>query len=168
MTYFSYSEWAETERSDELVRLDKKRVEGFALHWPAIKIPVRTVSAVKVALRAIREDHIKVQGWADIAYQLAFDQMGNIYQLRGLRFRSAANGDRDVNERFCAFVLMVSETEKPTTELVRKVNTTLKNAREDFYARGNRVVGHKDIRPEPTACPGPFVYDLIQDRTFHV
>lgn len=148
-------------------RLERDQVEGVALHWPGMKTPLRTVAAVKAALRAWQRDHMHNpdKRWSDIAYQLAVDQAGNTYGLRGMRYRSAANGDQDVNETFGAFLLVLAVDEKPSDKLIRAVRRQIET-HQVIFPRSDQVVGHQDVRPEPTACPGPIIEKLIKEGVF--
>lgn len=140
-------------------------VEGVALHWPAITTPRVTVAQVKTALRAWQRYHMDTHGWSDIAYQIAVDNRGNWYQLRGLRHRSGANGDLDVNQRFGAFLLVLAEDEQPSPELVATVRNRIARFRH-IFPNADQILGHQDVRPDPTACPGPLVMDLIHRGRF--
>lgn len=166
MTHYSRSEWGGRPPKAGRTRLDPQRVQGIALHWPAMTGRLTTVDQVKAALRSWQAYHMDTRGWSDIAYQVAIDQAGNTYGLRGLRIRSGANGDQDVNERFGALLLVLAEGEEPSPELIRAVQGRVRRHRE-LFPRSKRVVGHSDIRPEPTACPGPAVMELIRAGKFN-
>lgn len=142
-------------------RMDPADVEGVALHWPAMgTTKLNTPPAVMGALRSWQDYHMDSQGWSDIAYQIAVDQDGNWYQLRGLRHRSGANGDDDVNRRFGAFLLVVGEREAPSAAMIATVRARIARF-QHIYTGANKILGHMDVRPDPTACPGPAVEKLI-------
>jgi hypothetical protein len=105
------------------------------------------------------------RGWSDIAYQEAVDQAGDYWILRGLGTRSAANGDTDVNTRFGALLLILAPGEKPSPAMIRTVRKRVAAHRRRF-PRSRRLVGHGEIRPEPTACPGPAAQRLIESGAF--
>lgn len=170
MTHYSRDEWG-GRKPTARYRLDPLRVRGVALHWPGSSTRYGTVSGVAAALRAFQRAHmdtdqIATGGASDIAYQLAFDQAGNTYGLRGMRYRSAANGGTAVNEEYGAFLLMIGIGETPTPALIRAVRARVGRHR-DLFPNSRLIVGHGDIRPSgPTACPGPIVGDLIADGKF--
>lgn len=147
-------------------RLNPLEVDGVALHWPAITSPRVNVAQVKASLRAWQRYHMETHGWSDIAYQIAIDNRGNWYQLRGLRHRSGANGDTDVNLRYGAFLLVLAEGEKPSPELIATVRNRIERFRH-IFPNGTQIVGHQDVRPDPTSCPGPQVMDLIHAGKFN-
>lgn len=145
--------------------LDRNEVVGLALHWPGHTKPLRGVAAVSAALRNWQTDHQQAQGWADIAYQEAIDQEGNVYQLRGLSTRSAANGNETVNRRYGALVLVVAVGEQPSDALVEAVQRRVA-AHRKLFPKSRAIVGHKHIRPEGTQCPGEPILRLIAADAF--
>lgn len=154
MTYYDRAEWGARPPHRGPGPLSRDRVEGLAFHWPAMKSPLRTVEAVKAGLRGWQNYHMDDRGYSDLAYQVAIDQAGNEYEIRGLRTQSGANGDTDVNERFGAVLLVLAPAEEPSkamTATVRKIVTRHRR----LFPNSRRLVGHSEIRPEPTACPGP-------------
>ena len=134
--------------------MSASQVVGVALHWPANVTPIRGFANVCTALRNWQAYHMGPQlGWSDIGYQVAIDQDGNRYDLRGFRTQSGANGGSTVNAHYCAILCIVAVGEKPTPELIQGVRDAIADMRT-LYPKGLAIVGHSDIRPEPTACPG--------------
>lgn len=165
MAYFSRVEWGARAANGGPGPLSASNVEGIALHWPALERPMRGVENVKDGLRSWQRMHMDTNGWSDIAYQAAVDQDGNIYELRGLSVQPGANGDEDVNERFGAILLVLAPGENPSAEMVRSTRQVIEWFRSRF-PRARRIVGHSQVRPEPTACPGPVVLALIKSGEF--
>lgn len=164
MNHFSRDDW-EARPYEAHYPLDRDQVRGIALHWPAMTKPLRDVAAVKAALRSWQAYHMDTRGWSDIAYQVAIDQAGNTYRLRGLKFRSGANGDTVTNLEYGALLLVVAEGEKPSETLVKAVRSRVA-AHRRLFPRSRLIVGHGQIRPEPTACPGPAIQRLIDAGHF--
>ena len=165
MTRYSRADWHARSANGGPGSLVPANVEGIAFHWPAMSKPLRGFAAVAAALRGWQNYHIDGQGWSDIGYQVAVDQDGNRYELRGLRTQSGANGDSDVNRRYCAVLLILAPGEKPTDAMVREVRAVVTDARK-MYPGARSLVGHGDIRPEPTACPGPLALAAIRAGEF--
>lgn len=165
MTHYDRDAWNARRPEPGPGLLTPSRVKGIALHWPATPTRLDTVAEVKAALRGWQSYHMDTHGWSDIAYQAAVDQQGNSYTLRGLRHQSAANGDDDVNETYGALLLVLAMGEKPTPAMISGVRRRIALFRE-LFPHGNRIVGHQDIRPEPTSCPGPQVMGLIHAGRF--
>lgn len=163
--FISRDEWGARPPRPGPGRLTPSRVRGVALHWPATRTRLDTIPEVSAALRSWQTYHMETHGWSDIAYQLAVDQRGNVYRLRGLRTQSGANGDTEQNETYGAFLLVLAIGEKPTPAMVAATQRRIARFREVF-PKGTRIVGHQDIRPEPTSCPGPAVMGLIHAGRF--
>ena len=96
--------------------LDPDQVDGVAFHWPGTTshTPITSQAAVASALRGWQAYHMDTRGWSDIAYQVAIDQAGRAWTLRGLRTQSGANGNQDVNERYGAILLVLVQGEQPS------------------------------------------------------
>jgi len=145
--------------------LDPADVIGLAFHWPGMSAPIRGVNAVKSALRGWQRFHMDTRGWSDIAYQVAVDQDGNRYELRGLRTQSGANGDEDVNEAYGAVLLILAPDEKPTPLMVEGVRRVVAEHRA-LFPNSKLLVGHQEIREGGTSCPGPDAMRAIRSGIF--
>lgn len=147
--------------------LDPRLVEGIAFHWPGTTTD-RPISkaAVPRALRSWQDYHMDGHRWSDIAYQVAIDQWGRRWTLRGLTRMSAANGDSDVNRRFGAVLLVLVRGERPTPEMIDAARATVRDFRE-LFPNAAELVGHGEIRPGGgTECPGTATLDAIHAGQF--
>lgn len=153
------SAWTKTPRPTDLAPLAVDDVRGLALHWPGTTAPIGPGSQTAIAARleGYRRDHVGDRGWADIAYQLAVDQAGRIWELRGLGHRSAANGDTGPNRHWGAVVVLVGPGEDLTPACLAALRHLWQRMWLARYPHATRLVEHRDVRPEPTACPGPAV-----------
>jgi hypothetical protein len=163
--YFSREEWGARPPEPGPGYLTVNRVRGIALHWPAMSGRLTTTRAVKSALRNWQAYHMDTHGWSDIAYQIAIDQRGNRYKLRGLWRQSAANGDTDVNEEFGAILLVVGPGEPLTDALINATRRAVADHR-DRFPNSRLIVPHSQIRPGGTSCPGDMVRAHIARDTF--
>lgn len=136
--------------------LTPSRVAGVAIHWPGTgtHTPITTRAAVAAALRGWQAFHMDDRGWSDIAYQVAVDQDGRAWTLRGLRTQSGANGDVDVNERYGAILLILVTGEQPSAAMKATVRAVIADYRK-LYPNCVAIRPHSAVRPEPTDCPGP-------------
>lgn len=135
--------------------LDPGQVDGVAVHWPGTtSTRPLTRAAVPRYLSSVQAFHMDGKGWSDIAYQAAVDQYGRAWELRGLGVRSAANGDTNVNSRFGAVLLLLVMGEEPTEAMLSTTADVVAAFRRRF-PDGRQLVGHRQVRPEPTLCPGP-------------
>lgn len=145
--------------------LERRDVRGVALHWPGMKTPLGNPERVKSALRSwqalhMDTDQIAPGGASDIAYQIAIDQAGNTYQLRGLRYRSGANGGTTQNRDYGAILLVLAVGEKPSDDMIRSLRRRIA-AHRRIFPGSTEIVGHREIRDTPTACPGDKIQALI-------
>lgn len=165
MTTYTRADWQARPAGAGPGPLAARDVIGLAFHWPAMAKPVRGFAAVAAALRAWQDYHMDDRGWSDIAYQVAVDQDGNRWILRGLDTQSAANGDRDVNDDFGAVLLILAPGEEPSPKMVREVRRVVVDHRQ-LFPRSDVLVGHNEIRAEGTACPGAIVQRHLEQGTF--
>lgn len=137
-------------------------VEGLVIHWPAMSEPIRGIASVSAALRSWQRMHMAPpRNYRDIAYCVAVDQDGNRYILRGLDGQSGANGDEDVNRRFGAVLVVLAPGEQPSEAMLAELRRVVADHRE-LFRRSTKILGHTDVRPEPTACPGPIMLAKIR------
>lgn len=164
--YLPRSAWGARAPEGGPGNLNPDEVEGAALHWPGMGAR-RLFKAADVAeaLRGWQAYHMDDRGWSDIAYQVAVDQAGRAWTLRGLRTQSGANGDQDVNQRYGAILLIVGSGEAPTPELIATTAAVLGDFRK-LYPGGTAIRPHSAVRPAGTDCPGDAVRALIEDGRF--
>lgn len=146
-------------------------VVGEALHWPGMAKPIDAVgdagkARVASALRGWQNYHMDDRGWSDIAYQIAIDQVGRAWTLRGLNIRSAANGDATVNKLYGAFLLILAPGEQPSAAMKAAVKNVIRDFRARMPHASATPKGHKDVRAAGTDCPGPLAYAAIQHGDF--
>lgn len=157
------SAWTDT-ASRAPAQLVASRVAGIAVHWDGDPVPANVYAgdekAVAAFLEGIRRFHVNGRGWSDIAYQWAVDTAGRRWHLRGWLNQSAANGDVGPNQRYGAVVALLGTGQKVTPQLVDGLRDAIADFR-DTYPHATKVVTHNDVRPEPTACPGPELTRLV-------
>lgn len=164
MTTYSRADWGARPARSGPGPLAARDVVGLVFHWPAMSKPLRGFAAVAAALRSWQDYHMG-KGWSDIAYQVAVDQDGNRYILRGLDTQSAANGDTDVNDTLGAVLLVLAPGEVPSAAMVREVHAVVRDHRS-LFSRSSDLLGHNEVRPEATACPGPVVQGYLATGVF--
>lgn len=167
MDRITRAEWGARKANPGPGRLQPSQVRGMALHWPGMGAPLHDRSGVAEALRGWQADHMDnpAKRWSDIAYQVAIDQDGNRWDLRGLATQSAANGSVQTNRAYGAVLLILGPRETPSDAMVRAVQLL----HAEFltrYPHATEVVPHSAIRPDPTDCPGDKVRALIKAGAF--
>lgn len=136
--------------------LTVSRVQGAVIHWPGTGTTtgIHSYAAVASALRGWQNYHMDDRGWSDIAYQVAVDQAGRAWTLRGLRVQSGANGNNDLNERYGAVLLILVTGEQPTAAMKATTRGVIADFRRIFPG-GTAIRPHSAVRPDGTDCPGP-------------
>jgi hypothetical protein len=165
MTVYSRADWGARPARPGPGPLVAREVVGIVFHWPAMAKPVRGFKAVAASLRGWQNYHMDDHGWSDIAYQVAVDQDGNRYILRGLDTQSAANGDEDLNDELGAILLVLAPGEEPSDAMIREVRRVVTDHRR-LFPNSDVLMGHNEVRPEGTACPGPIVQRHLERGTF--
>lgn len=163
MTYRPRKAWT-NEPAADVHPFYPPAVEGVAVHWNGPSVPVAALADPRQFLRGVWRFHTS-KGWSDIGYNLAVDQQGDVWELRGLGHRSAANGNTDLNARFVAVFAVIGEDQQPSDRMLAGVRQAVTLTRQR-YPKATRIVGHKDIRPGDTACPGPALYRALKNREF--
>lgn len=160
------SRWTGTKSNAPAAR--GPQLVGVALHYPGTPGNIGTESEAQTAARleAYRRQHVNGNGWKDIAYNVAVDQQGNIWTLRGVSKQSGANGTRAANRSRGAILLLVGNTEAPSQKMI---DGALYAARLWDVRYG----GIKYMNPHgkfvSTSCPGAKVRALLNDgSTFYV
>jgi hypothetical protein len=82
-----------------------------------------------------------------------------------MEHRSAANGDTVPNMRYGATLWLVGPNERPTDAQVTAYQTWRQDRWLKRYPDATQVKRHSDVRPEGTACPGPYVGALVTSGT---
>ncbi|WP_406057178.1 hypothetical protein [Kribbella sp. NBC_00889] len=156
VTYLPRSAWRARPPNDGPGNLTVSRVQGTVIHWPGTGSTsvIHSQAAVASALRGWQNYHMDNRGWSDIAYQVAVDQAGRAWTLRGLRTQSGANGNADLNERYGAILLVLVTGEQPTAALKATTRAVIADFRT-IFPRGTAIRPHSAVRPGGTDCPGP-------------
>lgn len=131
------------------------------LHWNGPKVGLTADSTPDEEakyLRGVQEFHMDKRGWNDIAYNFAFAPSGRVYELRGWKVRSAANGTNAGNNASHAFLLMIGEGDDITQRMVDSVR------RMRALGDSNFVKAHRDWKS--TACPGAEIAQFIREGRF--
>lgn len=146
-------------------RFVASQVKGVAVHWNGPPVGAGASrgerDAVRSYLRGIQRFHQVDRGWSDVAYNFAVDNAGNVWELRGLDYRSAANGDTVPNQQYVAILCVIGQGQKPTPAMYDGLRTTVKRIRAK-YPKATLIKTHNQVRPHPTECPGPDVSAAIR------
>jgi peptidoglycan hydrolase-like protein with peptidoglycan-binding domain len=164
--------WTMDDPARDLTPMDPNTVDGTCFHWPGTTSAIGDAGRERTAVRleGYRRYHTSVppvgRGWSDVAYQLAVDQGGRAWSLRGIKHRSAANGTRALNDRLVAVLLLVGPREQPSPAMLDTARWLRSEVILKAYPGAVRVVGHGQVRPDGTECPGAVVQGRITAGEF--
>ena len=156
MTYHTRAAWGAKAATES--RPISESLRGVVIHWTGTFVvsPATTVAAVQ-------RYHQETKSWWDLAYNELVDLDGDVWEGRGLMFRTGANGSLKLNKRYVALCALMGPGQLPTDAMVDAIRERIAVVRH-FQPQATEVLGHLDIRP--TTCPGPDLYDLVKRRAF--
>ena len=157
MPYLNRAEWKAAPPSTRLPM--NKKPKGIVIHW--VGVPVTGPAAITV--RGIQRFHQETRGWYDIAYQELIDTNGNVYEGRGFRIESGANGSRKANKAYGAICLLIGPDQTPTPAMIHAVRNRVAAWRR-VYPKATEIKAHRDV--QPTQCPGADAAKLIRSGAF--
>mgnify|MGYP000871623986 CR=1 FL=1 len=157
MTFHDRDDWGAAPAKSGPGLLTPSRVKGVVIHWPGSSETdsFDNDAEVAAALRGWQAFHQKTRGWSDIAYQRAFSQDGDVWELRGLRTQSGANGNNELNETYGAFLLILVAGEEPSAAMKASVRASIAEFRRIYGDDAALIKPHSAVRPGGTDCPGP-------------
>jgi len=165
--YYGRSAWTSAPRPvDRLVPLEVAHVRGIAVHHTGRGEPLGSRTCLQQSARRLEEDRlaaVRGRGWTDVAYQVAVDADGRVFDCRGLEHRPQANGNPTANARFGAAMLLLGTGEEPTGAMVEAFRDWRRTRWLARYPQAAAIVGHRDLYP--TACPGDAVHALVRAGT---
>lgn len=170
VSFFDRSVWTSTPRPVRaLVDLDAKILVGLAIHYTGSASPLGSTATLAQSinrLEAERRDHTTAsksdpsKPWADIAYQAAISQSGDIFDCRGITYQSAANGSQESNRKYGAVTFLIGVGDVPSLRAVNAFQAWYRSVWLHRWPRATRIVGHRDLYQ--TACPGDPLCSLIR------
>jgi hypothetical protein len=137
--------------------------KGVALHWEGGGLGTFAHSACAGKVRSIEAFHTHTRGWAGIAYNAIVCPHGYIFEGRGTKYRSAANGDVPKNNAHFAVCFLGGKGDAFTTEAKAGFIRAVQWLRADGGA-GKAVIGHRDVTA--TECPGAQIEAWLKATDF--
>lgn len=163
MAYYSRSSWTSASKGGTRLAGSGRTMRYIYIHYPgqAAAIGRASLASTRNRLEGYRRQHKNVQGWADIAYNLAVDQSGNVWELRGLDRQTGANGGSTSNRHGQAILVLVGNNEAPTAECVAGIKDAVRRVRA-AHRQAQTIRGHQQSPDASTACPGPALMRLVR------
>jgi hypothetical protein len=162
--YYERSVWTSTPRPvSKLVAMTASQVRGVAVHYTGSTSPLGPTATLQLSARRLEDErvfHTSGRGWSDIAYQVAIDIEGRVFDCRGIAYRSAANGNATVNQQYGAVTWLIGVGDTPSAAMVNAFRDWRTSRWLAMYPNATAVVGHRDLYS--TECPGEPAYQLVR------
>ncbi len=124
-------------------------ITGIMVHHSAVQTAPSQTTAER--LQGYQRYHME-QGWPDIAYHLAVDPAGELYELRSAGIAGDTFTDYDPNGWFLILADGNYDEEAPTQELLHGLAVAISWAAHTFQVSVDATVSHRDRAA--TTCPG--------------
>ncbi|ATW69320.1 endolysin [Streptomyces phage Manuel] len=132
------------------------------VHYEGTRVDCDTHAECVSLVKAIRKSHLanKVENYSDIAYNLIVCKHGYVFEGRGKRKRTGANGNQALNQAHYAVMGLLGSSgdTEPTDEMVEGIKDAIAYLRSN--GAGKEIKGHRD--GYATACPGGPLYKLVK------
>jgi hypothetical protein len=158
MKFISRSDlgWPASEAPEQLT------TKGVKIHYEGTEVSCETHDQCVALVKAIRKSHLAntKENYSDIAYNYLVCQHGYVFEGRGKRKRTGANGNQDLNRAHYAVMgLLGSKGDTtPTPEMIEGIKDAIALLRS--AGAGREIKGHRD--GHATACPGEPLYALVR------
>jgi N-acetylmuramoyl-L-alanine amidase len=162
--YYDRAAWTSAVRPvGQLVELVPSQVRGVAVHWTGSAAALGSTATLLQSARRLEAErviHVDGRGWSDIAWQVAVDVEGRVFDCRGIAHRSAANGSATVNQHYGAVLWLLGAGDRPTGAMLDAFRDWYTGRWLARYPQARTVVGHRDLYR--TTCPGDAAYALVR------
>lgn len=129
--------------------------KGAAVHWPGLsgQLGLDTHGKCLDLLRSLEKNAVS-GSYGAIPYQVAACLHG-LTEGRTVLRENGANGGTEANLDYGSVVVLVGTADTITDAHKRHVRAALD------YLNAPKLLTHNDVRPSPTACPGPVLTKWI-------
>ena len=148
---YSRSDWGARAPKWRTV-VTKSSVKYSVVHWPGsnVNFPDNSKRSVAARLRGYQNMHMNDRGWSDIAYNVAVDQNGNVWLLRG--WNIVDGGVKNMGGKCLSILAILGKTDTPSEAM----KAAIVYCQNEF----DRLMGKKLTRTYhgklvSTSCPGP-------------
>jgi hypothetical protein len=136
--------------------------KGVKIHYTGSPTSCKTHADCVRLFKDIRKSHLSnlAEGYSDIAYNLGVCLHGYVFEGRGRKKRSGANGNMALNQAHYAIVAFLGSSgdTKPSEEMIEGLKDAIEYMRGG--GAGNEIGGHRD--GYATLCPGEPLYALVK------
>lgn len=160
MKIISRSDWGAA-KPESVTRWDVRSLKGVVVHWFGIPRAAKEHDDCPALLRSVQRSH-QAGEFNDIAYNHGVCPHGTIYELRGFRTQTGANGTTAANRTYAAVVYMAGTGDTLTDAGERGLAALITEWRNQ--GAGRTVIPHGKITG--STCPGPDVKEWISHRGY--
>ncbi len=141
---------------------DWPTAKGVKVHYEGTHVSITDHDGCWQEWRDIRASHLanKAEGYVDVAYNFAACRHGYVFEGRGLRKKTGANGNQTLNGDHYSVVAFLGDSgdTTPTPEMVQAIKDAIGYLRAN--GAGDEIKGHRD--GYATSCPGEPLYALVR------
>lgn len=142
---------------------DWPTAKGVKVHYEGTHVSIASHDECWQEWRDIRASHLAntAEGYVDVAYNFGVCKHGYVFEGRGLRKKTGANGNQTLNGDHYAIVCFLGDSgdTEPTEDMKLGLLAAI------VYMRGNgagqEVKGHRD--GYATSCPGEPLYGWVRN-----
>lgn len=145
-------------------KMDLKKIATLVVHHDGFAIPARYNTLDRIKNEA--KYHV-VKGWKHISYHFIIDNVGDIYQCLPEDEIGYHAGNLAVNKNSIAVCVQGNfEIQQPTKAQIKALTEFcdwIFTKRPDIpkLVRSG-LKGHREVRLNPTACPGRNLFSIVQ------
>lgn len=163
MAYYSRSSWTNVAKGGTRLAGSGRTMKYIYIHYPGQpgNIGRAHTSVTKRRLKGYLRQHKNINKWADIAYNVAVDQDGNVWELRGIDRQTGANGGTTSNRHGQSILVLVGNNEEPTKECIAGIKDAISRIQK-VHPEATTLRGHQDSPDASTECPGPHLMKLVK------
>lgn len=135
---------------------------GVKVHYEGTHVSIATHEGCVQEWRNIRASHLAntAEGYVDVAYNFGVCKHGYVFEGRGLRKKTGANGNSALNTAHYAVVCFLGDSgdTEPTEDMKLGLLAAIVYMRNN--GAGQEVKGHRD--GYATSCPGEPLYAWVK------
>jgi tetratricopeptide (TPR) repeat protein len=136
-------------------------VTHVTVHHTAMLTVASWPRAVGSEIREIQANH-QEKGWADIGYHFLVDSGGGVWEGRPLRWQGAHEG-AGLNRGAIGVCCLGNFDDQSVPAAQRLALTQLLDVlSRQFNLSSGSIVTHREVRPDPTNCPGRALQDVVE------
>lgn len=141
---------------------DWPSAKGVKVHYEGTAVHINDHSECAPHWVALRNSHLanRAEGYVDVAYNFGVCKHGYVFEGRGLKKKTGANGNQTLNGDHYSVVAFLGDSgdTEPTPEMLQGIVDAILYMRQN--GAGDEVKGHRD--GYATSCPGEPLYKWIQ------